>query len=322
MSLFVGAVLIFAQLVLGTLFWSVVKADTSINATLADSIIADDLVTALVSSRFFEKTASDASDPTGKASASTGKIWERLLQAGAGYQKVIEIERKSSLRSFRVPRNALFVLSMIVFLIEFEFLPGIYIIVSAAAFLFAGFMPLPESGAKRAFSELGALSWLVYHFYKSDHEECARSLAVSPRLKHLYEAVARLGPKYRHEYQTLGSVDISPAVFRDVYLHMPTKFLGMRDRYEFPNGAQAPGYGAEVEELVAMLVRAGLSSEKYQRRGQLYEPPPPIFWHKAARAANELRAWLRRNPGAPPDSRAAQARKVVDRTGLVPRFLR
>jgi hypothetical protein len=225
------------------------------------------LVSVLVDAGFFEKDAAEASDSTGKASHSTGKIWETLLTAGADYPTVINIEVESSSRSFKTPRNMFVVLSMIVFVIEYLFLPVIYIVISVVVFFLMSLMPLPESGARRALSELNAMEGL----------------------------------------------DISPAVFREVYLRPPIGFPA-------PMRPQGSSYGPEIEGVVALLVDAGLGPSKYRRR--LGDPPPRIFWRKAAMAANQLRAWMRQNPAAPPEARTAQARRVVDKTGLIPRWLR
>jgi hypothetical protein len=314
MLLFLGIFLIFVQLILGMLFWSVVKAKARIDGILKDSIASHDLVSVLVDAGFFEKDAAEASDSTGKANHSTGKIWETLLTAGADYPTAINIEVESSSRSFKTPRNMFVVLSMIVFIIENIFLPMVYIVISVVVFFLMSLMPLPESGARRALSELGALSWLVFHFYKSSPEECTKVLATSSRLKHLYEAIAGLDPEHRRRYETMEGLDISPAVFREVYLRPPSGFPAPM------HPQQGSSYGSEIEDVVALLVDAGLGPSKYRRR--LGDPPPRIFWRKAAMAANQLRAWMRQNPAAPPEARTAQARRVVDKNGLIPRWLR
>jgi hypothetical protein len=314
MFLLLGIPLIFGHLVLGCLFWSVVKAKARIDGTLKDSIASDNLVSALIDAGFFDKGAAEASDLTGKASHSTGEVWETLLASGAGYPAVISMEAESSSRSFKTPRNAFLALSILVFVVEYLFLPGIYIVISAFVFLLMSLTPLPESGARRASSELGALSWLIFHYYRSDPGECRKSLAKSSALKNLYEAIARLDPEYARGYEDMKDLDISPAVFREVYLRSPIRFPAAM-------GTQAPSYGPDIEKVVALLVDAGLGPGKSRRR-RLTEPPPPIFWRKGATAANQLRAWLRQNASAAPNAHAAQARRVVDRTGLVPRYLR
>jgi hypothetical protein len=314
MFLLLGIPLIFVHLIFGVLLWSVIKAKARIDGTLKDSIASDDLISGLVEAGFFDKGAVEASDSTGKANYSTGKTWENLLAAGAGYQTVIDMEAESSSRSFKIPRNAFLTLSIIVFGVEYLFLPTIYLAISGALFFLMSFVPQTESGVRRALSELSALSWLVFHFYKFNPEECTKCLATSSRLKHLFEAIARLDPEYRRRYENREHLDISPAVFRDVYLHMPTKFRS-------PTAPQVPSYGLEIEGVVAMLVSAGLGPGQYWRHQRSYRTPPN-FWHKAATAANQLHAWLRQNPAAPPEARAAQARTVVHRTGSIPRYLR
>lgn len=314
MALLLGMPLIFGHVILGILFWSVVKAKARIDGTLKDSIATDDLVSALIDTGLFDKGAAEGSDLTGKASHSTGKVWETLLASGAGYPAVIKIEMDSSSRSFDIPTYTFIALTSIVFFIECLFLPITYVIVSTMLFLIMALIPLPEPGARRALSELSALSWLVYHFYKSSPEECTTALAKSSRLKHLYEAIARLDPEYHRSYKNMKDLDISPAVFRDVYHNMPTEFQPLA-------APKVASYGLEVEGVVAMLVNAGLGPGEYWRRSRSYRTPP-IFWRKAATAANQLRAWLRENPAASPEARALQTRRVVNRTGLVPRYLR
>lgn len=97
---------------------------------------------------------------------------------------------------------------------------------------------------------------------------------------------------------TLIELQITPAVFEDMYL-------------------KRRGFGPEGDEIVDLLVRAGIGVGKYERY-----PTPPAFWRKSAQAANELRAWLRANPTASPEAREAKARSLVDINRLVHRSLR
>lgn len=96
---------------------------------------------------------------------------------------------------------------------------------------------------------------------------------------------------------------ITPALFRQVYLRLP----------------EGNHQGSEVEKVVDLLVHAGIGVGKYNQPSR---PPPPIFWRKAATAANELRMWLVQNSAATPQERLAYARKVVDTNRLVHRSLR
>jgi len=89
-------------------------------------------------------------------------------------------------------------------------------------------------------------------------------------------------------------------MFQQIYLQMP-----------------GPDYGPEAEELVRLLVHAGIGVGMYDPLASR----PPIFWRKAAKAANELDMWLKENPTASPEARAAHARKVVDINRLVHRSL-
>jgi hypothetical protein len=93
---------------------------------------------------------------------------------------------------------------------------------------------------------------------------------------------------------------LTPAVFQQLYLRVP------RD-----NNSER---GAEEVDL---LTRAGIGVGIYERH-----PAPPIFWRKAAAAANQLHLWLEQNPTATPEDRLAHARKVVDINRLVHRSLR
>lgn len=76
-------------------------------------------------------------------------------------------------------------------------------------------------------------------------------------------------------------------------------------------------FGPEADEIVNLLVCAGIGVGKYERY-----PKPPVFWRKSAKAATELRVWLRQNPTASAEARQAQARSVVDINRLVHRSLR
>jgi len=93
-------------------------------------------------------------------------------------------------------------------------------------------------------------------------------------------------------------LQITPVEFEDMYLKR-------RD------------LGPEGDEIVDLLVRAGIGVGKYAQY-----PKPPVFWRKSAKAANELREWLRQNPTASPEARQAKARAVVDINRLVHRSLR
>jgi hypothetical protein len=310
-----GIFLILAHLVLGFYFWALVKARGRIDKSLRDSIACDDLVSALVDREFFETEAAEASDLSGKATRSTGKVWETLLSAGADYPTIIKIEMESSSRSLYIPVYTIVALAAIAFFIEFLLLPTIYAIASFVVFLAMALMPLPEPGSRRALSELAALSWLVYRFYKSDPGECAKALGKSGHLKNLFEAIAGLDPKYRNSFLAKKEHEISPAVFRHAYLDGPLELPPLEA------GPASSVYGPRVQEIVNLLVLAGLSPGNYPRR-HLTDPPPAAFWRRASSAANELWAWLRQNTDATAEARAAQARRVVDRAGLVPRYLR
>jgi hypothetical protein len=91
---------------------------------------------------------------------------------------------------------------------------------------------------------------------------------------------------------------ITPAAFEEMYL-------------------KKQDFGPEADEIVDLLVRAGIGVGKFERY-----PKPPVFWRKSAKAANELRAWLRQNPTASAEARQAKARSVVDINRLVHRSLR
>ncbi len=95
---FIGTLLIFINLILGFFFWAVVKAKARINDTLKRLYRLGYFGVRLLSNAgFFEKSAAEASDATGKASHSTGKMWEMLLASGAGYPTVINIEIEAAL---------------------------------------------------------------------------------------------------------------------------------------------------------------------------------------------------------------------------------
>ena len=93
---------------------------------------------------------------------------------------------------------------------------------------------------------------------------------------------------------------MTPTVFQQLYLRTP--------------GDNNPERGVEEVDL---LTRAGIGVGVYDRH-----PAPPIFWRKAAAAANQLHLWLEHNPTATPEERLAYARKVVDINRLVHRSLR
>jgi hypothetical protein len=93
--------------------------------------------------------------------------------------------------------------------------------------------------------------------------------------------------------------DITPDIFKQIYLRQPGN-----------------SWGPEAEEVVDLLVKAGIGVGIYS------DPYPPIFWQKAAEAANEFYGWLKRDPTASPETRLAHARKVVDAKRLVHRSLR
>jgi hypothetical protein len=92
---------------------------------------------------------------------------------------------------------------------------------------------------------------------------------------------------------------ITAALFEQVYLRQPEG-----------------NYGAEVEEVVDLLVKVGIGY------GQPFRPVPRIFWRKAATAANELRMWLVQNSAATPQERLAHARKVANANRIVHPSLR
>jgi len=86
----------------------------------------------------------------------------------------------------------------------------------------------------------------------------------------------------------VNDAELTPDVLRQIYLRRP--------------GAD---YGRDAEEVVDLLVRAGLGMEK------LANPYPPIVWKKTAAAATELKAWIKQNPKATAEVRATQARIVM-----------
>jgi hypothetical protein len=94
--------------------------------------------------------------------------------------------------------------------------------------------------------------------------------------------------------------DFSPTVFQEIYLRTP-----------------GVSYRAEAQEVVDLLVRAGIGVGIYGRH-----PRPDIFWRKAAVAANQLYMWLEQNEMANQEERLAQARRVVDMNHVVHRSLR
>jgi hypothetical protein len=73
----------------------------------------------------------------------------------------------------------------------------------------------------------------------------------------------------------------------------------------------------EATEVVRLLIDAGIGVGKYEGYSR-----PPIFWHKAAAAANQLYAWLQQNPATSREDRLNAARKVVDMNRLVHHSLR
>jgi hypothetical protein len=87
---------------------------------------------------------------------------------------------------------------------------------------------------------------------------------------------------------------MTPLVFEEIYVPKPEA-----------------SHGREAEEVVDLLVRAGIGVGKYDPLST-----PPIFWRKAAKAANQLHMWLDENPTATPQQRLAHARKVVDNNRL------
>jgi hypothetical protein len=109
----------------------------------------------------------------------------------------------------------------------------------------------------------------------------------------------RASPRYSDRAETIAiEPQITPAAFEEMYL-------------------KKQDFGPEAGEIMDLLVRAGIGVGKYERY-----PKPPIFWRKAAKAANELRAWLRQNPTASSEARQTKARSVVDINRLVHRSLR
>jgi hypothetical protein len=75
-------------------------------------------------------------------------------------------------------------------------------------------------------------------------------------------------------------------------------------------------YGPKAQELMELLVCAGIGVGKY-KRGY-----PSRFWRRASVAANQLHIWLKQNPLATAEARSAQARQVVSRNRLISRSLR
>lgn len=93
---------------------------------------------------------------------------------------------------------------------------------------------------------------------------------------------------------------ITPTAFQQLYLRAP--------------GDNNSEHGAEEVDL---LTRAGIGVGVYERH-----PAPPIFWRKAAIAANQLHLWLEKNPTATGEERLEHARQVVNVNQLVHRSLR
>lgn len=93
---------------------------------------------------------------------------------------------------------------------------------------------------------------------------------------------------------------MTPTAFQQLYLRPP--------------GDNNPKHGAEEVDL---LTRAGIGVGVYERH-----PAPPIFWRKAATAANQLHVWLEQYPTATGEERLAHARKLIDVNRLVHRSLR
>jgi hypothetical protein len=94
--------------------------------------------------------------------------------------------------------------------------------------------------------------------------------------------------------------EFTASVFEDIYLQRA-------------NVSHKP----EAIEVVDLLVHAGIGVGKYEGY-----PRPPIFWRKAATAANQLYAWLQQNPATSREDRLNAARKVVNINRLVHHSLR
>jgi Reverse transcriptase (RNA-dependent DNA polymerase) len=109
------------------------------------------LVSALFADGFFDKKAEGVSE--------TGQIWNEILSRNGGYEFVINMEFGSSMTSFNKPRNIFSILLVLIGVLEYLYLPTIYLLISVIVFFLLYLVPLPESGEKRAIHELSAISW-------------------------------------------------------------------------------------------------------------------------------------------------------------------
>jgi|SRR5208337_1005225 len=184
MSLLFDILLIIGTLIIGSLFWAVVKAKGMVLGTLKNPQTLNGLVSALFADGFFNKKAEEVSE--------TGPMWNEALCRKGGYGIVISMELSSSMTSFNTPRNIFLILLLLIWMLGYLYLHIIYLLISVTVFLLLYLAPLPDSGARRATHELSALSWLMFQWNKHKPEECKRFSENVKIFKNLYNAIVKL----------------------------------------------------------------------------------------------------------------------------------
>jgi len=186
MSLIFGIPLIIGTLIFGNLFWAVVKAKGMVTRTLKNPQALNCLVSALFADGFFDKEAEEVSE--------TGQIWNDVLVLSrrGGYDVVINMEFKSSMASLNKPRNIFLIILIIIVLIEYLYLPIVYLCISVIVFCLLYLVPLSESGTRRAIHELSALSWLMFQWNKHNQEQCKQFNEKTDTFKNLHAAIVQL----------------------------------------------------------------------------------------------------------------------------------
>jgi hypothetical protein len=184
MSIIFGILLIIGTLILAILFWAVVKAKGMVTGTLKNPQTLNGFISTLFEDRFFDKQAEEVSE--------TSQMWNAVLSRNGGYAVVIKMEFNSSMISFKKPRNILLIIMVIIGLIEYFYLPIIYLFISVITFFILYLVPLSESGERRAIHEVAALSWLMFQWNKHDHEEAKDFAENNDTFKNLHSVIVQL----------------------------------------------------------------------------------------------------------------------------------
>ena len=184
MSIIFGMLLIIGTLILGILFWAVVKAKGMVTGTLKNPQTLNGFVSTLFEERFFDKQAEEVSE--------TSQMWNAVLSRSGGYAVVINMEFNSSIISFNKPRNIFLILLLLIVIIQYFYLPITYLFISVIAFFILYIVPLSESGARRAIHEVAAISWLMFQWNKHNHEEAKAFSENNDTFKNIHSVIVQL----------------------------------------------------------------------------------------------------------------------------------